>query len=40
VVEGFGHSFAPMAANASGENIDLRADITDFFSHHLVDRKS
>jgi len=40
VVEGFGHSFAPMAANASGENIDLRADITDFFSHHLAHRKS
>jgi len=40
IVEGFGHSFAPEAENASGKKIDLRAEITDFFSRHLVDRNN
>jgi len=39
IVEGYGHSFAPTDANAAGENIDLRAEISDFFSLHLADRK-
>lgn len=35
VVEGFGHSFAPVDSNASGENIDMRPELTDFFARHL-----
>ncbi|MGB7452982.1 MAG: alpha/beta hydrolase [Lysobacterales bacterium] len=37
LVEGFGHSFAPEDSNESGETIDLRSELTDFFSHHLKD---
>lgn len=36
LVEGFGHSFAPMDSNDSGQSIDLSLEITDFFSHHLT----
>jgi dipeptidyl aminopeptidase/acylaminoacyl peptidase len=35
VVEGFGHSFAPVDSNASGKTIDMRSELTDFFSRHL-----
>ena len=35
IVEGFGHSFAPVDTNASGKSIDLRAEIQNFFSRHL-----
>jgi len=35
VVEGFGHSFAPVDSNTSGKTIDLRSELTDFFSRHL-----
>jgi acetyl esterase/lipase len=35
VAEGFGHSFAPVATNAAGVQIDLRRDITEFFERHL-----
>lgn len=36
IVEGFGHSFAPVDSNDAGKSIDLRSEITDFFSHHLA----
>ena len=35
LVEGYGHSFAPVDSNVSGERIDLRPDIRDFFTRHL-----
>lgn len=37
VVEGFGHGFAPVDTNDSGKTIDLRSELTDFFSIHLMD---
>lgn len=40
IVEGFGHSFAPVDSNDSGKTIDLRSEITGFFSNHLADRIS
>jgi acetyl esterase/lipase len=36
IVEGFGHSFAPVDSNASGESIDFRSELSDFFSSHLT----
>jgi len=36
LINGFGHSFAPVDQNESGESIDLRSIITSFFSRHLV----
>ncbi len=36
IVEGFGHSFAPMDTNDSGETIDLGGEISDFFYRYLV----
>ncbi len=33
IVEGFGHAFAPVDSNAAGKTIDLRSEITDFFSN-------
>lgn len=36
VVEGFGHSFAPMDTNKSGQSVDLRSTVTDFFASHLM----
>ncbi len=38
IVEGFGHSFAPVDSNHSGKTIDLRSELTDFFSKHLIDK--
>lgn len=38
MIEGFGHSFAPVDSNNSGKTIDLRSELADFFSNHLVDR--
>lgn len=35
VIEGFGHSFAPVDSNEAGVSIDLRSELTDFFSHKL-----
>lgn len=35
IVEGFGHSFAPVDSNEAGESIDLRSELTDFFSRNL-----
>ena len=35
IVEGFGHSFAPLDSNGSGKTIDMRPELTDFFSVHL-----
>jgi hypothetical protein len=35
VINGFGHSFAPVDKNQSGETIDLRSIITGFFRRHL-----
>jgi len=35
MLEGFGHSFAPIDKNAAGDAVDLRAKISDFFTHHL-----
>jgi acetyl esterase/lipase len=35
IVKGFGHSFAPVERNESGDAIDLRANISDFFTRHL-----
>lgn len=37
LVGGFGHSFAPVDSNGAGETIDLRSELTDFFSRHLLD---
>ncbi len=37
IATGFGHAFAPLDSNAAGESIDLRAEITEFFSQHLKD---
>jgi len=37
LIEGFGHSFAPVDSNDAGDTIDLRSELTDFFSSHLVD---
>jgi len=37
VIKGFGHSFAPVDSNAKGETIDLRSEISGFFSRHLTD---
>lgn len=34
-LKGFGHSFAPVDRNESGDAIDLRAKITGFFTRHL-----
>jgi len=36
IVEGFGHSFAPVDSNSAGQPIDLRADISNFFRQHLL----
>lgn len=36
IVEGFGHSFCPVDTNTAGKTIDLKADISEFFSRHLV----
>ena len=38
IVENFGHSFAPVDSNESGETIDLRSQLADFFSYHLTHR--
>ena len=38
IVEGFGHSFAPRDSNEHGKSIDLRTEITDFFSRHLAEK--
>lgn len=38
IVEGFGHSFAPVDSNESGDRIDLRSELTDFFSCCLTNR--
>jgi acetyl esterase/lipase len=38
ILEGFGHSFALEDSNASGKVIDLRSKISDFLSHHLMDK--
>lgn len=35
MIEGFGHSFAPVDRNDAGDTIDLRAAITGFFTRHL-----
>jgi len=35
MLKGFGHSFAPVDKNESGNSIDLRATITGFFNRHL-----
>jgi acetyl esterase/lipase len=40
VIEEFGHSFAPRDVNESGKTVDLRAEISDFFTHHLADNPS
>jgi len=37
IATGFGHAFAPLDSNAAGDTIDLRAEITEFFSQHLKD---
>jgi acetyl esterase/lipase len=37
LVGGFGHSFAPVDSNDAGKTIDLRSELTAFFSNHLVD---
>ncbi|HEY5776086.1 MAG TPA: alpha/beta hydrolase [Xanthomonadales bacterium] len=36
LLEGFGHSFAPVDTNDSGKTIDLRAQISSFLDQHLV----
>ncbi|MCP4047591.1 MAG: alpha/beta hydrolase fold domain-containing protein [Gammaproteobacteria bacterium] len=36
LLEGFGHSFAPMDTNQSGKSIDLGSDITRFFVRYLL----
>lgn len=36
MLEGFGHSFAPVDKNALGDAIDLRATVAGFFTRHLV----
>jgi len=35
MLEGFGHSFAPVDKNETGKAIDLRATIASFFTRHL-----
>ena len=40
IAEGFGHSFAPVDSNDNGESIDLRSEVGDFFSRHLVGRSN
>jgi len=40
IAEGFGHSFAPVDSNDNGESIDLRSEVSDFFSRHLMNRNS
>ena len=36
IVEGFGHSFAPLDTNESGQTVDMRLTISEFFSTHLL----
>lgn len=36
-IEDFGHSFAPVDSNESGKTIDLRSELSGFFSKHLMD---
>ena len=36
LLEGLGHSFAPVDSNASGQTIDLRAEISEFLRQHLI----
>lgn len=38
MVEGFGHSFAPVDTNASGETVDMRSELKEFFTLHLGER--
>jgi len=40
IAEGFGHSFAPVDSNDKGESIDLRSEVSDFFSRHLMNRSN
>jgi predicted esterase len=40
VVEGFGHSFAPVDSNDAGKTIDMSVELIDFFSRHLNDGKT
>ena len=35
IVEGFGHSFAPRDTNESGQSVDMRPVVSDFFTTHL-----
>jgi len=36
IVEGFGHSFAPVDSNEYGQSVDLRDTIAGFFTSHLM----